>query len=140
MLGLEPRLRPAVALVLVALLAGCGSTPAAPSASQASSAPSAAPSAAPEEKLGPCKKLKDDGDDQATVECLRREHRRTGNPELLYEIGSALERLGRSKDAADTYQKYVLAKGDMLTYIDRSSMELRIKELREKAATSRPAE
>lgn len=60
--------------------------------------------------------------------------------EQLYAEGAALEKAGRWEDAANTYQKYVFAMGDALSYIDRSSMELRIEQLREKAATSRPAE
>lgn len=60
--------------------------------------------------------------------------------EQLYAKGEQLEKEGRWEEAANAYQKYVFAMGDALTYIDRSSMELRIKQLREKAATSPPAE
>lgn len=59
--------------------------------------------------------------------------------EQLYAKGEALEKEGRFEEAANVYQKYVLAMGDALSYMDRSSMELRIKQLREKAA-SRPPE
>jgi hypothetical protein len=60
--------------------------------------------------------------------------------EQLYAKGAELEKDGRWEDAANVYQKYVFAMGDALTTIDRSSMELRIKQLREKAATSRSAQ
>jgi hypothetical protein len=61
--------------------------------------------------------------------------------EQLYAKGSELEKQGRWEEAANAYQKYVFAMGDAMTHIDRMSMELRIKQLREKAAaTSRPAE
>ena len=60
--------------------------------------------------------------------------------EQLYAKGEQLEKEGRWEEAANTYQKYVLAMGDALSYMDRSSMELRIKQLREKAATSQSAE
>ena len=60
--------------------------------------------------------------------------------EQLYAKGAELEKAGKWEEAANTYQKYVFAMGDALSYMDRSSMELRIKQLREKAATSRPAE
>ena len=59
--------------------------------------------------------------------------------EQLYAKGEALEKEGRWEEAANTYQKYVLAMGDALSYMDRSSMELRIKQLREKAASTQPA-
>lgn len=55
--------------------------------------------------------------------------------EQLYAKGEALEKAGKWEEAANTYQKYVFAMGDALSYMDRSSMELRIKQLREKAAT-----
>lgn len=60
--------------------------------------------------------------------------------EQLYAKGAELEKQGRWDEAANAYQKYVFAMGDAMTHIDRMSMELRIKQLREKAATSRPAE
>jgi tetratricopeptide (TPR) repeat protein len=57
----------------------------------------------------------------------------TSQNEQLYAKGAELEKLGRWEEAANTYQKYVLAMGDAMTYIDRSSMELRIEQLREKS-------
>lgn len=60
--------------------------------------------------------------------------------EALYDHARRLEEEGRWGEAASAYQRYLFAKGDSLSYIDRSSMELRITQLREKAATSRPAE
>ena len=57
--------------------------------------------------------------------------------EQLYAKGEELEKAGKWEEAANTYQKYVFAMGDGLSYMDRSSMELRIKQLREKAATQR---
>lgn len=58
--------------------------------------------------------------------------------EQLYAKGEALEKAGQWEEAANTYQKYVFAMGDALSYMDRSSMELRIKQLREKASAQRP--
>ena len=55
--------------------------------------------------------------------------------EQLYAKGAELEKEGRWEEAANVYQKYVLAMGDALSYMDRSSMELRIKQLRERAAS-----
>jgi hypothetical protein len=62
---------------------------------------------------------------------------RPSENERLYARGAELEKEGRWEEAANVYQKYVFAMGDALSYIDRSSMELRVKQLREKAATSR---
>ena len=52
--------------------------------------------------------------------------------EQLYAKGDALEKEGRWEEAANTYQKYVLAMGNGLTHTDRMSMEVRIIALREK--------
>ncbi len=51
-------------------------------------------------------------------------------PDTTYRIGEALENLGRPREAADTYEKY-MKEGD-LSYMDNMSMGLRVKQLRAK--------
>lgn len=52
--------------------------------------------------------------------------------DLLYEHAESLEKEGLWEEAASAYQRYLFAKGDSLSYIRRSSLEVRIKQLREK--------
>lgn len=50
-------------------------------------------------------------------------------PEILYDIGACLEKMGRREEAAATYERYLRADKD-ISHIDRMSMELRIEQLR----------
>ena len=70
------------------------------------------------------------GDYPQALERFEAANRLAPAPALLYDIGRTLELLGRRRDAADAYERY-LQTG--LSHTDRSSMELRIKLLRSAA-------
>ncbi len=68
------------------------------------------------------------GEYELAIERFRAAYLVTPKPDLLYDIGRALEKMGRNEDAAEVYEQYMHA-GD-LSYMDKMSMELRIKQLR----------
>lgn len=70
----------------------------------------------------------DAGEYELALERFEAAYKASPKVELLYDIGRTLELMGRKSDAADVYERYT-RQAD-LTYIDRSSMELRIKQLR----------
>ena len=67
------------------------------------------------------------GDYPAALNRFENAYRISPSDEVLYEIGHTLERMGKRQEAANVYEK--LLQGD-LSSTDRSSMELRIKQLR----------
>lgn len=69
------------------------------------------------------------GDYVGAAKLFRQAYTASGKAELLYDVGSALEHAGQRAEAANAYEEY-LQRGD-LSHMDRMSMELRIKLLRE---------
>jgi len=67
------------------------------------------------------------GELTAALNRFENAYRISPSDDVLYEIGRTLERMGRHREAADVYEKAL--QGD-LSPTDRSSMELRIQQLR----------
>ena len=71
------------------------------------------------------------------IQLLEAKHAVAQSAEILYEHGESLEREGLWEEAASAYQRYLFAKGNTLSYLRRSSLELRIKNLRAKRGGAR---
>lgn len=129
------------ALTLAACAPGGATPPASPV--DVAPVPSAAPSADNEQSpdgrvrlpsMGAADKLTAEGrvyanrgEYPAALDRFENAYRISPSDEVLYEIGRALEHMGKRQQAANVYEK--LLQGD-LSSADRMSMEVRIKELR----------
>jgi tetratricopeptide (TPR) repeat protein len=69
-----------------------------------------------------------DGDYAGALRLFTDAQHAAARPEVLYDIGSCLEKMGRREEAAAIYEDYV--RSGNLSHIDRMSMELRIEQLR----------
>jgi tetratricopeptide (TPR) repeat protein len=67
------------------------------------------------------------GEYAAALNQLEAAYRISPSDDLLYDIGSTLEAMGRRAEAASVYEKFLQSD---LSHMDRMSMELRIKQLR----------
>src|SRR5439155_24878187 len=69
------------------------------------------------------------GDYTTAIQELETAYRIEPRPELLYDMGECLEKLGRRAEAASMYERYV-REDKSISLIDRMSVELRISQFR----------